>query len=59
MDISLVTLRPTVKVGLSLKLITWIAFDAHSISDSRTMYGSFTGRSISSKNLEYPGRLTL
>lgn len=41
--ISLDTLLPIWKAGLTEKTITWIAFERHSISDSRTMYFLFFG----------------
>ena len=41
--ISFDTLLPIWKAGFTVKTITWIALDKHSISDSRTMYILFLG----------------
>ena len=41
--ISFDTLLPMWKAGFTEKTITWIAFERHSISDSRTIYFLFLG----------------
>ena len=50
-EMSFDILLPTEYISLCPKFITCIAFEGHSISDSITMYGWSTGRSISNKKI--------